>query len=59
MSYGKIISIDDKCLQSAYYQDNKKNEITARPELLKLLDIIWSSATIDAIGHQTKVAKIL
>lgn len=35
----------------------KKNEITAIPELLKLLDIQGSIITIDAIGTQTAIMK--
>lgn len=35
----------------------KSNEITAIPELLKLLDIKDSTITIDAIGCQTKIAE--
>ena len=37
--------------------DEKKNEITAIPELLKLLDIQGSIVTIDAIGRQTAIMK--
>lgn len=36
--------------------DGKTNEITAIPELLKLLDIRGSTVTVDAIGCQTTVA---
>lgn len=35
----------------------KSNEITAIPELLRLLDIKGCIVTIDAIGTQTKIAK--
>lgn len=35
--------------------DTKTNEITAIPELLKLLDIDGSTITIDAIGTQTAI----
>ena len=39
--------------------DEKSNEITAIPELLKTLDISGSIITIDAIGTQTKIAKTI
>ena len=37
--------------------DEKSNEITAIPELLKLVDIEGAIITIDAMGTQTKIAK--
>lgn len=37
--------------------DTKSNEITAIPELLKILAITGCIVTIDAIGTQTKIAK--
>jgi predicted transposase YbfD/YdcC len=37
--------------------DDKSNEITAIPELLKLLDIKGCIITIDAMGTQTKIAE--
>jgi len=37
--------------------DGKSNEITAIPELLRLLEINGCIVTIDAIGTQTKIAK--
>lgn len=37
--------------------DGKSNEITAIPQLLRLLDIEGSIITIDAIGTQTDIAK--
>jgi predicted transposase YbfD/YdcC len=37
--------------------DEKSNEITAIPELLKLLDIEGSIVTIDAMGCQTDIAR--
>ncbi|MDQ6988410.1 MAG: ISAs1 family transposase, partial [Mariprofundaceae bacterium] len=37
--------------------DEKSNEITAIPKLLKQLDITGSVITLDAMGCQTKVAK--
>jgi predicted transposase YbfD/YdcC len=36
--------------------DEKSNEITAIPELLKVLDIAGALVTIDAMGCQTKIA---
>jgi predicted transposase YbfD/YdcC len=39
--------------------DAKSNEITAIPELLKILDISGCIVTIDAIGTQTKIAKAI
>lgn len=37
--------------------EEKSNEITAIPELLKMLDVENSVITIDAMGCQTKIAK--
>jgi predicted transposase YbfD/YdcC len=37
--------------------DEKSNEITAIPKLLKLLDIKGATITIDAMGCQTKIAQ--
>lgn len=37
--------------------DEKSNEITAIPELLKLLDLAGCLVTIDAIGCQTEIAE--
>ena len=39
--------------------NEKSNEITAIPELLKLLDIEGCIITIDAIGTQTKIVKTI
>ena len=39
--------------------DEKSNEITAIPELLKLLSLEGCIVTIDAIGTQTKIAKAI
>jgi predicted transposase YbfD/YdcC len=39
--------------------DAKSNEITAIPELLKILDISGCIVTIDAMGTQTKIAKAI
>ena len=37
--------------------DTKSNEITATPELLKVLDLRGATVTIDAIGCQREIAK--
>jgi predicted transposase YbfD/YdcC len=37
--------------------DDKSNEITAIPELLKLLDLCGSIVTVDAMGTQKEIAK--
>lgn len=39
-----------------YKTDDKSNEITAIPELLKMLDITGCTVTIDAMGTQKKIA---
>jgi predicted transposase YbfD/YdcC len=39
--------------------DDKSNEITAIPKLLKLLEVKGCIVTIDAIGTQTKIAKTI
>jgi predicted transposase YbfD/YdcC len=39
--------------------DDKSNEITAIPELLKILSLEGCIVTIDAIGTQTKIAKTI
>ena len=39
--------------------DEKSNEITAIPELLKLLALSGCIVTIDAIGTQTNIAKTI
>ena len=39
--------------------DDKSNEITAIPELLKILSLEGCIVTIDAIGTQTKIAKAI
>ena len=43
--------------QSNYKVDDKSNEITAIPELLKVLDINDCIVTIDAMGTQKAIAK--
>ena len=39
--------------------EEKSNEITAIPELLRLLDLSGATVTIDAIGCQTEIAKTI
>lgn len=39
--------------------NDKSNEITAIPELLKVLEISGCIVTIDAIGTQTKIARLI
>lgn len=39
--------------------DNKSNEITAIPELIKRLDITDATVTIDAMGCQKKIAELI
>ena len=39
--------------------DAKSNEITAIPELLKILDLTGATITIDAMGCQTEIAKTI
>jgi len=39
--------------------DEKSNEITAVPQLLKMLDITGCIVTVDAISTQTKIAKTI
>lgn len=39
--------------------DERSNEITAIPELLQVLDIAGCIVTIDAMGCQTKIAKLI
>jgi predicted transposase YbfD/YdcC len=39
--------------------EDKSNEITAIPELLKLIDLRGSTVTIDAMGCQTEIARTI
>jgi len=39
--------------------DDKSNEITAIPQLLKMLDLTGATVTIDAMGCQKEIAKVL
>lgn len=40
-------------------KEQKSNEITAIPELIKMLDIKGALVTIDAMACQTKIAKAI
>jgi predicted transposase YbfD/YdcC len=39
--------------------DDKSNEITAIPQLLKMLDLSGATVTIDAMGCQKEIAKVI
>jgi len=39
--------------------DDKSNEITAIPKLLKMLDVTGATVTIDAMGCQKEIAKVI
>jgi predicted transposase YbfD/YdcC len=39
--------------------DDKSNEITAIPQLLKMLDLTGATVTIDAMGCQKEIAKVI
>jgi predicted transposase YbfD/YdcC len=39
--------------------DDKSNEITAIPQLLKMLDLAGATVTIDAMGCQKEIAKVI
>lgn len=39
--------------------DDKSNEITAIPELIKMLDLRGALVTIDAMACQTKIVKVI
>ncbi len=49
-------STKNQVVLGQYKVDEKSNEITAIPELLKMLDIAGCTVTIDAMGCQTKIA---
>ncbi|MBC7960365.1 MAG: ISAs1 family transposase, partial [Vallitaleaceae bacterium] len=50
---------ENKMVLGQVQTGEKSNEITAIPELLKILDITGNIITIDAIGTQTKIAKAI
>jgi predicted transposase YbfD/YdcC len=50
---------DNRLVLGQYQVDEQSNEITAIPELLKLLEISGCIVTIDAIGTQKKIAKTI
>src|SRR5437867_7156145 len=39
--------------------DDKSNEITAIPQLLRLFDLTGCTVTIDAMGCQTEIAQVI
>jgi predicted transposase YbfD/YdcC len=49
-------STQNQMVLGQYKTDEKSNEITAIPELLKMLDISGCTVTIDAMGTQKKIA---
>ncbi len=50
-------STQNQMVLGQYKTDDKSNEITAIPELLKMLDIAGCTVTIDAMGTQKKIAE--
>lgn len=53
------LASENELLLSQIKVDQKSNEITAIPQLLKLLDIEGSIITIDAVGTQTHIAEMI
>jgi len=49
----------NKVVLGQWKVDEKSNEITAIPELLRLLDIQGAVVTIDAMGAQTEIAQLI
>lgn len=49
----------NKVVLGQWKVDEKSNEITAIPELLRLLDIHGALVTIDAMGAQTEIAQLI
>jgi len=52
-------AVENQLVLGQHKVDEKSNEITAIPKLLKLLEITGCIVTIDAIGTQTKIAKAI
>jgi len=52
-------AVDNGVVLGQIKTDDKSNEITAIPELLKLLDISGSIVSIDAMGCQENIAKTI
>lgn len=50
-------SMRNQMVLGQYKTDDKSNEITAIPELIKMLDITGCTVTIDAMGTQKKIAE--
>lgn len=49
----------NKVVLGQWKVDEKSNEITAIPELLRLLDIKGALVTLDAMGAQTEIAQLI
>jgi predicted transposase YbfD/YdcC len=52
-------AVSNRLVMGQLKVDNKSNEITAIPELIKLLDISGCIVTIDAIGCQKEIVKTI
>ena len=52
-------AVDNELVLGQRKVDEKSNEITAIPELLKLLNLSGCIVTIDAMGTQTQIAKTI
>ena len=50
---------DNRLLLGQFATDVKSNEITALPELIKMLDLEGAVVTIDAMGCQTEIVKAI
>jgi predicted transposase YbfD/YdcC len=50
-------AVENRLVLGQWKTDRKSNEITAIPELLRLLDVKGCIVTIDAMGCQKKIAK--
>lgn len=50
---------DKSLVLGATKTDQKSNEITAIPELLRLLDLRGTTVSIDAMGCQTEIARVI
>ena len=50
-------SVEDKLVLAQQAVDQKGNEITALPEVLKMLDLKDATVTVDAMGTQTDIAE--
>ncbi len=52
-------AVSNRLVMGQLKVDNKSNEITAIPELIKVLDISGCIVTIDAIGCQKEIVKTI